>query len=114
MCARRLRYESGNMARRARDFPAMRVRHWLQRRRNRRGTVSLRLQRDEALLLDVIFTRHRDADERLEARDPAEASALIALGAAIEGAVLDEVLGERDYDAGVARARERILARERE
>lgn len=71
--------------------------------------MCLWLLRDEALLLDVIFTRHRDEDERLEARDGAEASALIALGAAI-----DQVFGEKDYDAGVATARERILRRERE
>jgi hypothetical protein len=74
----------------------------------------VQLLRDEALLLDVIFTRHREADERLEARDAAEASALTELGAAIEGAVLEEVLGDTDYDASVARARERLLARERE
>ena len=92
----------------------MRVRHWLQRRRNRRGRVCLWLLRDEALLLDVIFTRHRDENEPLEARDEAEASALIALGAGLEGAVLDEVLGEKDYAEGVATARERILRRERE
>jgi helix-turn-helix protein len=88
------------------------VRRWLQRRENRRGSVDLWLLRDEALVLDSVFTRHRDENKPLEAVDEAEGSALIALGAAIEGAVLDDVLSD-DYTESLAEARERLLRRER-
>lgn len=89
------------------------VRRWLQRRENRRNSVSLWLLRDEALVLDVIFSRHRDENKPLEAMDEAEESALIALGAAIEGAALDEVLSDT-YTDSVAEARARLLSRERD
>jgi helix-turn-helix protein len=86
---------------------------WLQRRANRRGRVDLWLLRDEALVLDAVFTRHREENKPLEALDAAERSALVALGAAIEGAVLDDVLDDK-YTESLAEARERLLRRERD
>jgi hypothetical protein len=89
------------------------VRRWRQQRENRRGNVSLSLLRDEALILDAVFRRHRDENRPLEAVDEAEGSALIALGAELEGAVLDEVLGDA-YPESLANARDHLRRREQE
>jgi hypothetical protein len=88
------------------------VRRWLQRRENRKDSVALWLLRDEALVLDVVFTRHREENEPLEARDEAERTALVALGAELEVAASDDVFSD-SYTETIAEARERLLRRER-
>jgi hypothetical protein len=87
------------------------VRRWLQRRENRKDSVTLWLLRDEALVLDAVFTRYRDENKPLEPTDEAERTALAALGAEIEVALSDDVLGD-SYTESLAGARERLLRRE--
>jgi len=89
------------------------VRRWLQRRENRKGSVALWLLRDEVLVLDAVFTRHRDLNQPLDATDEAERTALTALGAEIEVAVSGDVFSD-GYTERIAEARERLIRRERE
>jgi hypothetical protein len=89
-------------------IPAVR---WLRKQRSVYEEVLVGLSRDEALVLDALFTRHRDENRPLVPSDDAEKSALIGLGAAIEGAILDDVRSE-DYRDRVNEARKRLAEAE--
>jgi hypothetical protein len=78
-----------------------------RKRRSAYDEVHIGLSRDEALVLDALFARHRDEDQPLEPIDDAERSALIGLGAALEGAVFNEV-SDDGYGGFLAEARRRL------
>jgi hypothetical protein len=85
---------------------------WPRRQRSVYDEVRVGLSRDEALVLDALFGRHRDENQPLVASDEAEKSALIGLGAAIEIAILDDGHSEH-YLERVEQARKRLAEAER-